>query len=152
MQSGLWCITSLLAQLSGGKIAGIYSTQIIFFICLNQALGRPKFSGISLPHFFGQDFIIQSQRAPIWAIWKSFSVAAEPLNTPDPHPHCHPTHCWEYLGFRGLAATLNDFQMAQMGSRCDCMIKSHPKKFGREIGRHPFLRWWGVNVFSIIES
>ena len=40
---------------------------------------------------------------------------------------------WGSGVFRGSAATLNDFQMAQMGSRCDCMIKSYPKKCGREI-------------------
>ena len=107
--------------------------------CLEFApsiVGRPKFWEISLPQFFVYNFIIQSQRDPIWVIWKSFSVAAEPLNTPDSHPHCHPTHCWEYQGFRGLAATLNDFQMAQMGSHCNCMIKSYPKNFGREIPKN----------------
>ena len=52
-------------------------------------------------------------------------------------------------GIRGSAATLNDFQMAQMGSRCDCMIKSYPKKFGRKIAENlgrpnvdkAFLKW-----------
>ena len=76
---------------------------------------------------------MKSQRDPIWAIWKSFSVAAKPLN---------PKYSQQWVGwqwgwgsgvFRGSAATLNDFQMAQMGSRCDCMIKSYPKKIGREI-------------------
>ena len=48
-------------------------------------LGRPKFSGISLPLFFVYNFIIQSQRDPIWAICKWFSVAARPLNTQNHH-------------------------------------------------------------------
>ena len=34
---------------------------------------------------------------------------------------------------RGPAATLNNLQMAQMGSRCDCMMKLYTKKSGSEI-------------------
>ena len=49
------------------------------------ALGPPKFLGISLSLFFVYNFIIQSQRDPIWAICKSFSVAAGPLNTQNHH-------------------------------------------------------------------
>ena len=60
-------------------------------------------------------------------------MAAGPLNTPNPHPHCHPTTLPRFGVFKGPAATLNDLQMAQMGYLCDCMIKSYPKKFGREI-------------------
>ena len=96
-------------------------------------LGRPKFSGISLPLFFVYNFIIQSQRDPIWAICKSFSVAAGPLNTQNHHQWVGWAWVWWFWVFRGLAATLNEFQMAQWGSRCDCMIKLYTKNCGREI-------------------
>ena len=42
---------------------------------------------------------------------------------------------WVWV-FRGPAATLNDLQMAQMGSRCDCMIKLYTKNSGREIPKN----------------
>ena len=64
---------------------------------------------------------------PVWA--KSFSVATKPLNI---------WVRWVVEGglgyiFRGSAATLNDFQMAQTACHCLCMIKLFAKKCGREI-------------------
>ena len=42
-----------------------------------STVGRPKFLGISLPHFFVHSLITQTQWHPVLVIWKSFSVAAE---------------------------------------------------------------------------
>ena len=54
------------------------------FISSQCTIGRPKFLQICLPHFFVNNFIIESQRWLIWAVWKSFSVTVE-LPTPNHH-------------------------------------------------------------------
>ena len=83
----------------------------------------PKIFGIYLPHFFAHSLIIQRQWHPVLAIWKSFSMAAEPLNMyPNPPSTTHLTQI-----FRCLAATLNDFQMAKTRCHCVCVIKLYTK-------------------------